>query len=878
MQISALIALTTAWLGGMAMNARAQERTASYYHHSLSLLLEPGNSPNGQRYYFSTYDGRDTWARQENNKYSGEIKPSSMYSQTYLSDYDAYYVPQSRYYGYGTLTLTVPSTDSDQDDLPDFIDIRKSASLTLSGTVRETQVGVGTMTASVSGAINRSANSYRGSYSVTSSEGVSVSGAFNSVGTLGTIRYNLNNRTVFISGVQFDGALTVSGTATYQIVNANQLTVSSFQMTNSTGRSVTVYGFTLSRRGNTYYGRFTMSDGNTATSWVDYEYNHLLIIDNNDTDGDGIPDLSDTTSASPPLITQAPQSQTVAAGQAVTFSVQVSGSGTLNYQWFKDGVPIAGAVTSTYSIASATPAHQGNYTVQVSNAGGSVTSAAATLTVLTPPRLEQSLQNLTVDLGQPATFSITASGSSPLSYQWFKDGAPITGATSASYQIAAVRLEDGGRYSVRVSNAAGTVQSGEALLIVRAPPVFASQPQSASLVRGMPLQLQSSVQGGLPLSYFWYKNGALLPGVHTSTYSVAAVDLPHAGAYYLVASNQFGKATSQVAQITVLEYGSLSRFVVELGNPNAYVGEPLGVRVIALDSWNNRVMNFEGSATFSVHGYTQVSTNLLGQPQHSGALNASGLTLGYAFTPTNNLQVSHVRHYCGTQVSLWDQQGNLLFSQPVTSQNGTWRETALAQPVWLTAGQTYRVGVYITSGQGYYRSDLPASFAFGTIQAAYLGNGNVFPTTAASNLKWPLVDLVVTGEKLSTLPANLNFPAQFSKGLAVGTVTVGRPASAAQIRVADGAAHEGFSPLFSVRTALRLHSPSDLAERQQIRTHGFRLRLALAPNKTYTLQYSEDLVRWQTWTNFTATTDSTELLDTAAPGRPRRFYRALTQE
>ncbi|WCJ58414.1 immunoglobulin domain-containing protein [Fontisphaera persica] len=864
--------------GGQLSPLLAQERTASYYHHSLSLSLEAGNSPNGQRYYFSTYDGVFTWALEENNRYSGEIKPSSMYSQTYLSDYDAYYVPQSYYYGYGTLTLYMPSTDSDQDDLPDFIDIRKSTSLSISGSVREHQVGVGTATVNINGSLSRSANTYRGSYSVTSSEGVNVSGPFNSVGTQGTIRYNPTTRTVTISGVQFDGAVTVSGTATYQINSANQISVASFQMSNSTGKSTTVYAFTLNRRGNTYYGRFTMSDGNTATWWVDYEYNHILVIDNNDTDGDGIPDLSDTVNATPPVITQAPQSQTIGTGQTVSFSVQVSGVGPFTYQWLKDGVPIAGAISSTYTIAGVNPQHQGNYTVQVSNAGGTVTSAAATLTVLTPPQLTSSLQNLTVDVGQTAVFSVTASGSAPLSYQWYKDGNPITGATAASYQIASVRLEDGGRYSVRVSNSVGSAQSGEALLIVRAPPVFVSQPQTATVVRGMSLNLQASVQGGLPLSYVWYKNGAVLPGVSTSSYVVPVVDLPHAGAYYLVASNQFGRATSQVAQITVLEHGNLSRFAVELPTTNAYVGQPLNLRVTALDDWHNRVMTFNGAANVTAAGWTQVTTNMLGNVPHTASLNAAGLTLGYSFTPTNNLWVNRVRHYCGSQVSVWNQQGTLLFSQAVTSQNGVWRETALAQPVLLASGQTYRVGVYINTGQGYYRTDLSGSFPFGSIHSAYLGNGNVFPNTAASNLKWPLVDLVVTGDKLSPLPVTLQFPAQFSKGLLVGSITVGQPASAVQVRVEDGQGHEGTSPLFKVFTAVRLHSPGELAERQQIRSQGFRLRLALAPNKAYTIQYSEDLAQWHTWTNFTAAESSVELLDAAAAARPRRFYRALTQD
>src|SRR5205823_372476 len=82
----------------------------------------------------------------------------------------------------------------------------------------------------------------------------------------------------------------------------------------------------------------------------------------------------------PPTITTQPASQTVAQGANATFSVVATGTG-LTYQWTFNGANISGATTSSYTKSNAQAADQGNYAVVVTNAGGSVTSANASLTV-----------------------------------------------------------------------------------------------------------------------------------------------------------------------------------------------------------------------------------------------------------------------------------------------------------------------------------------------------------------------------------------------------------------------------------------------------------------------------------------------------------------
>ena len=161
------------------------------------------------------------------------------------------------------------------------------------------------------------------------------------------------------------------------------------------------------------------------------------------------------------------------AGQAATFSVAATGTAPLNYQWQKGTAAINGATSASYTTAATTTADSGSqFSVVVSNTAGSITSSAATLTVNGPPvapSITQQPSNQTVTAGQTATFSVTATGTAPLSYQWQKGTTAIAGATSASYTTGPTTTADSGtQYKVVVSNVKGNATSNLATLTVNA--------------------------------------------------------------------------------------------------------------------------------------------------------------------------------------------------------------------------------------------------------------------------------------------------------------------------------------------------------------------------------------------------------------------------
>src|SRR5262249_30811261 len=118
------------------------------------------------------------------------------------------------------------------------------------------------------------------------------------------------------------------------------------------------------------------------------------------------------------------------------------------------------------------------------------------------PQLLAQPQNQVVATGASATFSVSATSTMPLSYQWLKNGAVIAGATSASYTIAAVRSTDAGGYSVRVTTDGSAVTSDLATLLLAAvpPPQIAAQPQAQGAITGQSVTFAVTATGTGPFA------------------------------------------------------------------------------------------------------------------------------------------------------------------------------------------------------------------------------------------------------------------------------------------------------------------------------------------------------------------------------------------
>ena len=122
------------------------------------------------------------------------------------------------------------------------------------------------------------------------------------------------------------------------------------------------------------------------------------------------------------------------------------------------------------------PTDAGSYTLIVSNTASVVTSAVAVLTVTGPPSITAQPASQSVAAGANAAFSVTASGTQPLGFQWLFSNSPVAGATSATLTLTNVQSTNVGSYSVVITNAVGSVTSAVAVLAVIVPGSCCSPP------------------------------------------------------------------------------------------------------------------------------------------------------------------------------------------------------------------------------------------------------------------------------------------------------------------------------------------------------------------------------------------------------------------
>jgi photosystem II stability/assembly factor-like uncharacterized protein len=183
--------------------------------------------------------------------------------------------------------------------------------------------------------------------------------------------------------------------------------------------------------------------------------------------------------------------------------------------------------------------------------GGNAPDAAP----LVAPTITQQPAGLAVAPGEAASFTVAATGSAPLAYQWTRGGSAIAGATTATYTLPAAATGDSGaQFAVVVSNAAGSVTSNPATLTVMTAtvPAITQQPANLSVVAGQTATFSVIAAGSAPLAYQWQRNGTDIAGATDASYTTPATVLGDTGATFRVlVSNGAGSTTSNDATLTV---------------------------------------------------------------------------------------------------------------------------------------------------------------------------------------------------------------------------------------------------------------------------------------------------------------------------------------
>lgn len=253
----------------------------------------------------------------------------------------------------------------------------------------------------------------------------------------------------------------------------------------------------------------------------------------------------------PPAITQQPTNQTVNEGG--TLNLSVIATNATGYQWKKDGEDITSATSATYTKQSVVPSDAGSYTCVVSGeAGTSVTSDAATVTVNALPVITQQPSSQTINEGGNISLEVTATGAT--GYQWKKDGSDIPSATEATYSKSGALPADAGSYTCVVTGAGGTtVTSNAATVTVNALPVITQQPTNQEITEGETLTLNVVATGAT--GYQWKKGEEDILDATTATYTKEGATAADSGSYTCVVTGAGGSVTSNAATVTVNPVG-----------------------------------------------------------------------------------------------------------------------------------------------------------------------------------------------------------------------------------------------------------------------------------------------------------------------------------
>lgn len=202
-------------------------------------------------------------------------------------------------------------------------------------------------------------------------------------------------------------------------------------------------------------------------------------------------------------VSQQPASLSKSSGQYALFTVKASGSTSVSYQWYKNGVAVSGATKNWFSITAVKSSDAGTYRVRLKNTKDQIFSANATLSVdgssgstsgtsgtgttttsaststswtslpgtysTTAIKITTQPLSQKKDLGKYVQFSVSASSTLALSYQWYKNGTAISGATKNWFSINSVKSTDAGSYYVKVNSSKGYAYSKIATLNSTAP-------------------------------------------------------------------------------------------------------------------------------------------------------------------------------------------------------------------------------------------------------------------------------------------------------------------------------------------------------------------------------------------------------------------------
>ena len=352
---------------------------------------------------------------------------------------------------------------------------------------------------------------------------------------------------------------------------------------------------------------------------------------------------------------------------------------------------------------------------------------------LQAPRFTTQPQSVTALPGDTVTLSADASGSAPITLQWYRNGGTVPQATDPDLTLTSLDASKAGNYFVVAANAAGRATSFVAqvtLIVPPAPPVIVQHPVSQTVALGGSVSFAVAATGTGPFTYQWRKNGAPIPGATAATLSISSILVTDAAEYTVTVTNPGGNATSQPATLTLNTSGgtAVTRQITRSGT-NFFVTvtviPPVGTPAYLVEEFiptNFNVFNISSSGSLDApngrvvwgpfwDGLTRVLTYMLIPPPGftgTATLNGAALFFGATaatsgdntirMTPTNPTTLAISEFYGYFMITINGTVGSSYRLEVAADTAGPWEPLAIvtlthsswAYVDWESAGQTNR--------------------------------------------------------------------------------------------------------------------------------------------------------------------------------------------
>jgi hypothetical protein len=497
-----------------------------------------------------------------------------------------------------------------------------------------------------------------------------------------------------------------------------------------------------------------------------------------------------------------------------------------------------------------------------------------------PPGIITQPQSQTAVQGQNASFSVVASGTGPLSYQWFFNGASLGAiGNNATLSLLGVGTNQAGAYQAVMTNSYGSITSAIVTLTVLVPAGIATQPQSQSVAQGQTASFSVVASGTAPFRYQWIFNGSVLSGATASALMLTSVQPSQAGGYSVLVTNSAGSVISQAATLTVIippaittqpqsqsvVLGQNASFSVA-ANGTAPVGYQWTFNGSALPGATDTTLTLTNVQANQARGYSVLVTNT------AGSVTSQVATLTVIIPPaiTNQPQ---------SQVVIQGQKASFSVGASGTAPfNYQWFFNGSSSggnnaTLTVSGAQPSKAGNYMVVVSN------PAGSATSAVATLTV----LVPPTITSQ---PQSQSVVQGQQASfSVVANGTAPLGYQWNFN-GLPLPGATSSALTLTNVQMAQAGGYSVLVtniagsvtSVAASLTVALPTvtlTVDSTAALSPTGFTFRVSVPTGLTYVIQASSDFQTWTPIATNVSATGSDTFTDPAAANNPIQFYRTV---